>query len=367
MKFPYLIVLLLFATLLHAADSAPLLPDHIGGWQISGKAQTSTDPAVADATNAAILKEYGFTDIATGNYTREGGKLTLKAARFVDTSGAYGAFTYYKLPPMLNEKIGDQGSSLNERVLFYRGNILVDAVFDHLTAMSAAELRQLADTLPRPPGNAGNLPGLPAYLPKQAYVRNSAKYIVGPLALTKIGAPLPAELVDFKVGTEVVLGDYDTAGGQAALMLISYPTPQIATEHLRRINAARQQPDSQLAKANSFFARRTGPMLVVASGSLSQNEGNSLIESVNYEAEVTWNENTFNDKKNNIGNLVFNALLLCGILMGFALVIGVAFGGVRILMRRLFPETILARDQEADFISLHLEEDAANSADLQAK
>ena len=108
-------------------------------------------------------------------------------------------------------------------------------------------------------------------------------------------------------------------------------------------------------------------MLVVASGPLSQNEGNSLIESVNYEADVTWNENTFNDKKNNIGNLVFNALLLCGILMGFALVIGVAFGGVRILLRRLLPETILARDQEADFISLHLEEDAANSADLQAK
>ena len=45
---------------------------------------------------------------------------------------------------MLIEKIGDGAASMNERVLFYRGNILVDAVFQKLSAMSAAELRELA-------------------------------------------------------------------------------------------------------------------------------------------------------------------------------------------------------------------------------
>ena len=38
---------------------------------------------------------------------------------------------------------------MNERVLFFRGNILVDAVFSRLNAMSAAELRTLASALPR--------------------------------------------------------------------------------------------------------------------------------------------------------------------------------------------------------------------------
>ena len=70
-----------------------------------------------------------------------GASLLSRLARFGDASGAYGAFTYYKMPQMLKETIPDQGASLNERVLFYRGNILVDAVFDKLTAMSAAELR----------------------------------------------------------------------------------------------------------------------------------------------------------------------------------------------------------------------------------
>ena len=366
MKLRALIVPLLLASRLFAADDS-FLPSQFAGWQVSGEVQTSNDPTVADASNAAVLREFGFTDLATGTYTRDGGKLTIKGARFTDASGAYGAFTYYKLPAMLNETIPDQGSSLNQRVLFYRGNILVDAVFDHLTAMSTAQLREMATTLPRPNGNTGNLPGLPAYLPKPAYVKNSAKYIVGPIALARMASPISGDLVDFNAGAEVMLAHYNTAGGEATLMLISYPTPQIAMEHLRRIDAARQQSGSVLANAGPFFDRRTGPLVVAATGQISQSEGKSLVGSVNYEADVTWNENTFNDKKNNIGDLVVNALLLCAILMGFALVIGVAFGGVRILIRRVFPETLLGRGGEVDFISLHLAEGPPKSAEPQAK
>ncbi len=50
---------------LFAGDSAvPLphliLPQEFGGWQLSGIVRASTDPAVADPVNAAVLKEYGF-------------------------------------------------------------------------------------------------------------------------------------------------------------------------------------------------------------------------------------------------------------------------------------------------------------------
>jgi hypothetical protein len=228
-------------------------------------------------------------------------------------------------------------------------------------------LRELANGLPRPSGNSSNLPGLPAYLPKSAYQRNSAKYIVGPVALAGVGSPLPADLVDFNAGAEATLGKYDTAGGEATLLLIYYPTPQIAIEHLKRTEAARQQADSTLAKIGPFFDRRTGPILVVATGQLSESEGNALVGSVNYEADVTWNENTYNDKKNNIGNIVVTALALCGVLICFALVIGVAFGGVRILLRKAFPDTVLAGGREVEFISLHLEEDRAKPVASESK
>ena len=216
-----------------------ILPPQFAGWQITGAPKASKDPVAADSANAALLKEYGFTDFESATYTRDDGrKLNLKAARFGDASGAYGAFTYYKMPQMLKETIPDQGASLNERVLFYRGNILVDAVFDKLTAMSAAELRDLSQALPLPAGNARNLPALPAYLPKQGYVKNTAKYVVGPVGAGEDKLAASGVTRRLQRRHRSVLANVQTSDGHATLMLISYPTPQIAAEHLRRMDAA---------------------------------------------------------------------------------------------------------------------------------
>src|SRR5579884_4120862 len=148
-----------------AADQSSVLPKDFGGWHMQSAAKTSADPAVADPANAGVLKEYGFNGFESAFYTRDDGrKLTLKAARFSDASGAFGAYTFYLQPEMQKEEIGDQGASFNQRILFYRGNILIDALFDRLSAMSAAELRELAGTLPKRTGNAANLPPVLAYM-----------------------------------------------------------------------------------------------------------------------------------------------------------------------------------------------------------
>jgi hypothetical protein len=360
---PIFLLLLAMSAFGEPSSKAPaegaILPKEFSGWQLQGTFQSSKDPATADPTNPVVLKEYGFTDFSSGTYTRDDGrKLTLRAARFADASGAYGAFTYYKQPEMLNEKIGDQASSLNTRVLFYRGSVLVDAVFDKLSVMSAAELRELASDIPLPQGGARNLPAIPTYLPKQAYVKNTAKYILGPVTLDKIGSPVSADLVDFGAGAEVVEASYESSGGEGTLVLISYPTPQIAAEHLRRIEAA-HSPGAQTGspapvEVGNFADKRSGPLVAIAAGPFSQSEAKSLLASVHYDADVTWNENTFFDKKNNLANLLWNVILLCGALMGITLVAGFAFGGVRVLLQRLVPES--ARNPEAEFISLHLED-----------
>jgi hypothetical protein len=352
-----------------APASSSILPAQFAGWHISGSIRSSKDPAVADGVNADLLKEYGLTDFESGTYTAEDGrKVALKAIRFADASGAYGAFTYYKLPQMRQESIPDLGSSLNERVLFYRGNILVDAVFEKLTAMSAASLRELSQALPLPVGNAGNLPSLPAYLPKSGYAKNTAKYVMGPVGLDKIGAPLTAQLVDFNASAEVVLGAYQTSSGVGTLMLIAYPTPQLAAEHLRRIDAANQpnaqpQSGSPIAIAGPMFDKRTGPIVAIATGAVSQSEARALLSAVNYEADVTWNENTFQGKKNSLANLLLNVFLLCGILIVFAAVAGLAFGGIRIFFNRILPERVLHRETPSDFISLNLSEGQGEAAD----
>src|ERR1700692_2647604 len=175
---------------------------------------------------------------------------------------------------MAREEIGDQGASLNQRVLFYRGHILVDAVFSQLSVMSAAGLRELAGVLPRPPGHAGTLPPMLAFIQHHGYETNTKKYAEEPLALAAIASPVPAELIDFSASPEVVLGQYSTPGGEATLMLIEYPTPAIAAEHLRRIDAAHHatQPQagvSAVENVGPVFDKRTGPIVAIAAGPLS--------------------------------------------------------------------------------------------------
>ena len=352
-----------------AADHDSVLPKDFGGWHMQGTAKLSTDPATADAANAALLKEYGITGFESATYIREDGrKLAIKAAKFGDASGAFGAFTFYNQPEMQREAIGDQGSSFNQRILFYRGNILVDAVFDRLTAMSAAELRELAGFLPRPKGNANNLAPVLAYMPKRDYIRNTEKYVVGSVGLAHIASPLPANMIDFGAGAEVVLGRYQVSGGEAILMVVSYPTPQIAAEHMKTIDAtrttARQEPgEASIVNVGPFYDKRSGPFLAIASGPISQSDARTLLGSVNYDADVTWNQNTFFDKKNNLANLLVNIILLCGILMGLAIVAGLAFGGIRIAIRQLLPGKFFKDPDEVEFIALHLDVSRTEAAD----
>lgn len=353
-----------------ASAAKNVLPAQFGGWQLKGSVTASDDPDAADQANAPVLKEYGFERFEKAAYTRDDGRtLDIKAAVFGDASGAYGAFTFYKTPAMLNEKIGGQASSLNNRVLFYQGNILVDAVFDKLSVMSAAELRELAGALPQPPGNARNLPSLPVYLPRDSYEKNTAKYVLGPVTLHRVGAPLPTPVVDFKSGAEVELANYGVAAGDATLMLIEYPTPQLAIERLKQIDALHGPPPPQqpgvarIVDVGPFFAKRTGPIIVIASGPLSQNEASALLGSINYEADVTWNENTYLSKKDNLANLLFNVIILCGIVVGLALVAGLAFGGFRIMMKRVFPDRVFDRPEDMEIISLHLEEAGRSAPD----
>src|SRR6202030_3925688 len=192
------------------SSSASVLPAEFGGWQLNGSVTKSDDPALADPADASVLKEYGFQRLEKASYTRDDGRnLHVKAAVFADASGAYGAFTYYQSPEMADETIGGQAASSNNRVLFYQGNVLVDAVFDKVSVMSAAQLRQLAGLLPLAEDSKRNPPALPMYLPKASSdrhpERNTTKYVLGPVGLDRVGSPLPASMVDFSAGAEVVM------------------------------------------------------------------------------------------------------------------------------------------------------------------
>jgi hypothetical protein len=346
------------------SGSAPaILPQQFAGWQMQGGPQTSSNPAVADPTNAAVLREYRFSDFSAATYKSDDGRtLKIRAARFTDASGGFGAYTFYLQREMAKEQIGDQGASLTseagQRVLFYRGHILVDALFSQQSPMSAGELRELAGDLPRASGSAAALPPVLLYMPTRGFVRNSQKYAEGPAVLAALAVPVSADQVDFGSSAEVTLGHYDTPSGDATLMLIYYTNPQVAIEHLRRLDP-NYQPQSGVAavgNVGSLRYKRTGPIIAIVSGAAAESDAKSLLSLVNYEAKVTWNEATDNHDVHDLYQLVLNVVILCAIVGGLAIVAGVAFGGFRIVMKRWFPDKVFDRPEQMEFISLRLTE-----------
>ncbi len=158
----------------------------------------------------------------------------------------------------------------------------------------------------------------------------------------------------------MVLGNYNISGKQATLMLIGYPTPQIAASQLKQIESAQQL--HQLGQSQ-IVARRTGPILVLASGGISESDARSLISSVNYDADVTWNENTYFTKRDNAANLIVGVILLAAIICGLSVVAGVAFGGFRIAIKRILPGRVFDRPEQLEIITLHLSDPGRKPGD----
>jgi hypothetical protein len=60
-------------------------------------------------------------------------------------------------------------------------------------------------------------------------------------------------------------------------------------------------------------------------------------------------------KRDNIGNLIVAVFALTGIILLISLIFGIFFGGIRIVMKRLFPERVFDRPEDVDIIQLHLQ------------
>jgi hypothetical protein len=337
------------------------LPPTFAGWQLASP-QISSNPEKADAPNAAVLQEYGFLESESGVYSRDDNTLTIKALRFADATGAYGAYTFYRRVGMKPITVGKEGSFDGAtRILFWNAGVLCDAVFAHVTAMSASDLREMVEQLPILSGGAATPPNLPGYLPHAQLDEDTTRYAVGPAAYTRGGGVLPPDLVDFKRGAEALTAKYSGLGGDGTLTIVNYPTPQIAADRLRAIQAYLQQHDPSAPQAlvesssTSIQTRRSGPLVILTTGNFTADRAKTLAGIVHYDADVTWNNpKGYVSEASKAAKLLLGIASLTVVLLSVTILIGFFFGGGRLLVRRLRgkPATTL---EEAEFIKLNLD------------
>ena len=273
-----------------------LLPDTFDGWELAGPSTVLTDASQADPANASALKEYGYTTGLEASYKRDGETVSVRALRFDDASGAYGAYTYYRQNGWPKEAIGTGAASNKNRVIFWAGTTVVDATFSHVGPMSAGEMREIARHLPVPSGGVALAPPILADLPQKSLDPQTTHYALGPAGYAGAGGVLPPALVAFDKGAEAVTADYSLVSGPATLTIIDYPTPQIAEAQESAIRAylkagSQAQPpwpkpltESDLA---SLEVRHSGPLVVVVSGDAIPDDSHRLLESVHFDSDLT--------------------------------------------------------------------------------
>ncbi|MDE3062480.1 MAG: hypothetical protein KGJ51_05420 [Acidobacteriota bacterium] len=346
-----------------AAKAKALLPGVFSGWVLSGSATPLTDPAQADPASASALKEYDLSYGASATYKRDGDTLTVRALRFTDESGAYGAYTFYRQNGWPKEDIGAGATSNHNRVLFWQGDTVVDATFSTITPMSAAEMRSLAHQLPTPRGNKAIAPPILANLPQGSLDKQTTHYALGPAGYAGAGGVLPPSLVQFDLGAETVTANYSLSSGPATLTLIDYPTPQMAAAQEEKIRAyvkagSQARPawpkplqDSDVA---SLEVRRSGPIVALVSGDAIPDESHKLIEMVNYQDQLTAIPLPSESEVAKTGRLLLGIATIVLIGSAAAILLGLFLGGGRALYR-------IARGKpassvyETEFIRLNLE------------
>jgi hypothetical protein len=341
-----------------------LLPDDFDGWVTTGPSKVVTDAAQVDPGNAAALKEYGFNAAVLANYKREGDTLSMRALRFDDASGAYGAYTYYRQNGWPKEEIGTGAASDKNRVLFWQGTTVVDATFSRIGPETAGELREIAHQLPVPTGNRAMIPPILADVPPEKLDGQTTHYAEGPAGYAGSGGVLPPSLVAFDKGAEAVTANYSLVSGPATLTIIDYPTPQIAQAQEAAIRAylkAGSQAQPAWPKPltdsdqSSLEVRRSGPLVALVSGDAVPDDSHRLLESVHYEASLTAVPEPVESDVEKTSKLLMGIAILTIIGAAAAIVLGGFLGGGRALYRMARGKPISSVYDE-EFIHLDLAE-----------
>lgn len=342
----------------------PLLPEVFAGWVEAQPPAAITEAAQADSANAPALEEYGFTIGVNATYKRDGETLTIKALRFGDLSGAYGAYSFYRGNDWPKEEIGTGAASDHNRVLFWKGNTVIDATFSHISPESGSELRDLAKSLPTVQGTKALAPPLLATLPRQSIEPQTTHYAQGPAGYAGSGGVLPPQLVGFDRDAEAVTANYSLTSGPATLTLINYPTPQMAIAQEKAISdyihaGKNAQPAFPKPLADSDQAslevRRSGPVVAIVSGDAVPDESHRLLQTVHYDSEFVAIPQPTESEVAKTGRLLMGIAALVVVGSFAAILLGFFLGGGRALYR-------IARGKpassvyEAEFIRLDLRE-----------
>ncbi len=199
-------------------------------------------------------------------------------------------------------------------------------------------------------------------------MHRSEHYVVGPRALSRVLPLGTDDWVGFDFSAEAIVARYKLKGGNgdgdALLFLASYPTQQIAAAKfdamLRRFPI--DPPEGAAAGQTVLYGKRTSTLVALVAGAPSRAAADALLDQINYESDVTWNEPPQKLTDPTITSVVVGAILGTGTVMLLAVVAGIGFGGFRLIVKIFFPGKVFDREGHVEILQLGI-----SSKSIQAK
>lgn len=278
-----------------------------------------------------------------------------------DASGAYGLYSFLRKPDMQRANFTDHSSISHSRVLVLAGNMVLD-VWGNDLSKSQPEIKGMVAAVASH-AEEGSLPTLPLYLPEKNRVDVSDRYILGPQTLDQLFPGRIGASAGFQRGAEAELARYRVGGRDESLLIIGFPTDQLAALQLAELQKNFNVNGTNQSSGAPLYAKRSARLLAIVAGASSQAEANTLLGQIQMETERSWNEPVPKHEppiELMIEGSIVGALTICL----FALVAGLSFGGVRLIVKRLAPGKIFDRSTDLQVLQLGLGSKPINSDDF---
>jgi hypothetical protein len=358
MKKSFLLMGLLLAlgveTRVCAAEQAAL-PEKFGSWQKQSCGDASTQ---ADLAHEAAQVGSTMCSFKSG-----ADSLAISLWKYHDSSGAYEIYTAALSPSMQPSTVGGPSAIDAEKFVTLIGDYILEVRPPTKTTKADLELLvklvgKSADRTPLPP--------IRGYLP-QGFTDGTQRYALGPKgfhsALAEFHGTEFDELTNalgFDSGAEAMLAEYHGGKDSGVVLLVEYPTPQLAEQHLKHLEAILQELD----KLGKTKIERRGSLLLTVLEPTSASYADGLRAGVRYQTAVMWHEPTHTITDPPWTTILGKIITLTMIFMVVTVVLGVAFGGVRVVMKKLFPGKVFDRPNDMDVLQLGLSGKRIDSEDF---
>lgn len=340
----------------HPAGAQDRLPAGFAGWNSSGQSTAiplaALDPILGQ--DSTPFREYIVKSVEQRAYTQGNQSATVTLYRLRDPSSAYGAYTFLRNDTMTDGTLGSYSSASRDRALIVVGEMVADVTVPANQARPAdADLKQLAEVLDKKADHTP-YPFIGEHLPEKGRVKNSERYVIGPLSLAHFVPLGTDDWMGYDYSAESILARYQVGPNDETLIITSYPTQQVAAKKfagmLRRF--VFDPPGGVPPGQTVLFGKRVSSYVAVVVGAPSRQSADKILDQVGYESDVTWNEPKQTLTEPGINNMIVEAFLGTGVIMLFAVAAGIGFGGLRVLAKVFLPNKIFDREKQIEILQL---------------